>query len=92
MDEAMQVGIDLLVISAIFVIGSILGWLVYPLTENKHDKEARLQGNLSNPRQKNALICGAFCALIGIWGIFIEMQAHDAERIQSYTTTGVIED
>lgn len=30
MDEAMQVGIDLLVISAIFVIGSILGWLVYP--------------------------------------------------------------
>lgn len=86
MYEAALVGIDLMmVIPAIFVIGFILWWY-------KHDKEAYLRGNLSNPRKNNALICGALCALIFIWVVFIEMQAHDAGRIQGNTITGVIED
>ena len=86
MYEAALVGIDLLVIiPAIFVIGFILWWY-------KHDKEAYLRGNLSNPRKNNALICGALCALICIWVVFIEMQAHDTGRIQGNTITGVIED
>lgn len=85
MYEAAVVGIDLMVIiPAIFVIGFILWWY-------KHDKEAYLRGNLSNPRKNNALICGALCALIYIWVVFIEMQAHDAGRIQGNTITGHIE-
>ena len=86
MYEAALVGIELLVmIPAIFVIGFILWWF-------KHDKEAYLRGNLSNPRKKNALIWGAICALICIWWIYIEMQAHDPSRIQGNTITGVIKD
>ena len=42
-------------------------------------------------QEKNALICGALCALIFIWVVFIEMQAHDAGRIQGNTITGHIE-
>ena len=86
MYEAAVVGIDLMVIiPAIFVIGFILWWF-------KHDKEAYLRGNLStNPRKKNALIWGAIFALICIWWIYIEMQAHDEDRIQGNTITGVIE-
>ena len=85
MYEAAVIAIDLMVIiPAIFVIGFILWWY-------KHDKEAYLRGNLSNPRKNNALICGTLCALIFIWVVFIEMQAHDAGRIQGNTITGHID-
>ena len=86
MYEAALVGIELFVmIPAIFVIGFILWWF-------KHDKEAYLRGKLStNSRKKNTLIWGAIFALICIWWIYIEMQAHDPQRIQGNTITGVIE-
>ena len=70
MDEAGQVGIDLLVISTIFVIGFILGWLVYPLTENKHDKEAYLRGNSSNPRKKCSDMRCFMCSYLHLGDIY----------------------
>ena len=85
MYEAAVIAIDLMVIiPAIFVIGFILWWY-------KHDKEAYLRGNLSTPRKNYALVCGALCALIFIWVVFIEMQAHDAGRVKGNTITGHIE-
>ena len=81
MYEATLIGIELLVvIPGFFVIGFILWWF-------KHDKEA---SNSSYARKNSALIWSAICALILIWWIYIEMQAHDSSRIQGNTETGQI--
>ncbi len=86
MYEAALVGIEVWVwIPAIFVVGFIFWWF-------KHDKEAYDRGNLStNPRKKSLVLWGAICALIVIWVIYIEMQAHDPQRIKGNTITGEIE-
>ncbi len=82
MYEAAVIGIELMVITpAIFVIGFILWWF-------KHDKEA---SNSSNTRKNSVRIWSAICALIFLWWVYIEMQAHDEDRIQGNTITGHIE-
>ena len=83
MYEATLIGIEVLVmIPGIFVIGFILWWF-------KHDKEAFLQGK-QNTRKINVIVWSAITALIILWVVYIEIQAHDSSRISGNTETGQI--